>query len=363
MYLALERTCYRITCDASALLTALPRGAYTTARTHFSGRGVFEYSAHVSRTAASAAQMMLEEGFPVAGGARCFTAAAALSPRLRASLLAALGGALGSGGDGEWKLTVLLLWGARCAEARAALAPLLAGAAGGGGGGGGALPGGDADGLLLTHAQRLAPRRPPPILVEAFGAPRASAAAKDSAWVAQRRGLEAARGAGVEEVLLVSEGGGALEGLQTNFFAVDARGVVRTAGEGVLAGTVRGLVLDVCAREGVPVVMEAPSLEGASGWRGAFLTSTSRLLLPVDGLAWDGGSGGGGERATVALGSRADPLVARLEELVKGEVAARSEVLMPEGLPLDALGALLASASDDELEARIRQEALQATMP
>jgi hypothetical protein len=336
MYLAVERTCHRVACDASTLLTTLPAGAYTTARTHFAGRGVFELSAHVTRTAASAAQMMREEGF--AGcGASSLASASALSPRLRASLAAALGGALGGGGGaGEWKLTVLLLWGrARCAAARAALAPLLEAAGDGGDGGAPPPPGAaaaagdadDADGLLLTHAQRLAPRRPPPILVEAFGAPRSSAAAKDSAWVAQRRGLEAARGAGVEEVLLVGAGGRALEGLQTNFFAVDGAGVLRTAGEGaVLAGTVRGIVLEVCAREGIPVALEAPALGGAAGWRAAFLTSTSRLLLPVDAVAW--GAAGEQRREPVALGSRADPLVARLEALVEAEVAARSERIL-----------------------------------
>jgi thiol oxidase len=295
--------------------------------------------------------MMLEEGYAAIGGARSFTTAAALSPRLRASLLAALGGALGGGdGGGEFKVTVLLLWGgARCAEARAALAPLLAGVPGSDALAGAAS--GDAEGLLLTHAQRLAPRRPPPIRVEAFGAPRASAAAKDSAWVAQRRGLEAAKGAGVEEVLLVGEGGGALEGLQTNFFAVDGGGVLRTAREGVLAGTVRGLVLDVCAREGIPVVMDAPALAGAAAWRGAFLTSTSRLLLPVDELAWGG-------HAPVPLHSRVDPLVVRLEALVEGEVAARSEEVLPAGVDVGVLQRLLADAGDDgALEAAIREEA------
>ena len=59
------------------MLTAFPPGAYTTACTHFSGRGVFELSAHVSRTAASAAQMMRAEGF-AGGGAGSLASAGAL---------------------------------------------------------------------------------------------------------------------------------------------------------------------------------------------------------------------------------------------------------------------------------------------
>ena len=39
---------------------------------------------------------------------------------------------------------------------------------------------------------------------------------------------------------------------------------VHTAGEGVLAGTVRRLLLEVCEREGVPVVLEPPTLDSAA---------------------------------------------------------------------------------------------------
>lgn len=47
------------------------------------------------------------------------------------------------------------------------------------------------------------------------------------------------------QILLVTQQGDVLEGTQTNFFAViDNR--VHTAREGVLMGTVRGVLLEVC---------------------------------------------------------------------------------------------------------------------
>lgn len=57
---------------------------------------------------------------------------------------------------------------------------------------------------------------------------------------------------------------------------------MHTAGEGILEGTVRRLLLEVCGREGTPVVLSPPRLADAGRWEGALISSTSRLLLPVD---------------------------------------------------------------------------------
>lgn len=191
---------------------------------------------------------------------------------------------------------------------------------------------------LLTHVTPLPARRAPPIIVHVAGAPRHNAAAKDSEWVRQRTSLEAAKPAHVEEVLLYDDGsaaaaaasgsaasegaaaaaasgsaaGGAgstaaavavpahtgcsgshshsggpvLEGTQTNVFALLNDGRLYTAGEGILEGTVRRLVLEVCSKgdSSLPtVVLEAPRLTDVrSRWIGAFLSSTSRLVLPID---------------------------------------------------------------------------------
>ncbi len=134
----------------------------------------------------------------------------------------------------------------------------------------------------LCHACLLPPRPRPPIKCEIRGAPRSNAKAKDSGWVQERKGLEALKPSDVNEIVLHDEDGALLEGTQTNFYAV-RDGKLWTAGEGVLEGTVRRLLLQVCAVHHVPVVLDPPpNLRELSQWEGALLSSTSRLALPID---------------------------------------------------------------------------------
>lgn len=339
------------------LVTTLPRAAYTTART-FGRTAVFEFDAHLSRLVQSSALMQAalgSEGSATHGPPSRET----LAPLLRSTLATAIRASDVPRGDdataaaaaessdpthnvGELKLTCILAWGAAVPTVQAALASLSAAADD---------PTPDAEAapplLLVVHATPLAPRHLPPIRVLALGAPRSNAEAKDSEWVRARRGLEAMLAArGLEEAILsaapATGGGGglaALEGTQTNFFVVRVSdGAVQTAGEGVLCGTVRAAVLDACARAGIPVVLSPPLLsEGAAGgWRAAFLTSTSRLVLPVDEVLLPQqpeGPPAAGDAAPppelcVALGSATDPTVQLLARAVLEHVGARSEAVL-----------------------------------
>ncbi len=64
------------------------------------------------------------------------------------------------------------------------------------------------------------------------------------------------------QVLLSDEQGRVFEGLSSNFAAV-IDGAVHTAGEGILLGTVRQVVLDVCEQQGIPVVLQPPSIQAS----------------------------------------------------------------------------------------------------
>ena len=324
---------------ADALLRLAPRGAYTTARTNAHRARVFELETHVTRLAQSAQLMMESEGG--VQGLSELTSPVHLRPAILQALrsvVSAWGGGAPSAGAGsqapqegagpELKLTILLVWGsARVAAAYSAAgaaleaeAPLSAAAA---------LAAPPAPWALLAHATALPPRRSPPIRALVLGAPRELAAAKDSEWVRARTALEAARGADEEEVLLLDAEGCITEGTQTNLFVVDAHGTLCTAPEGaVLGGTVRRLVLELCAREGIPVSLRAPALADAGSWAGAFLTSTSRLVLPLDELRVLEGEGG--ERRTLTLPSASCALLQRLEALVASEVEAHSGALTAE---------------------------------
>jgi branched-chain amino acid aminotransferase len=71
-----------------------------------------------------------------------------------------------------------------------------------------------------------------------------------------------------------------LEGLSSNFFAVH-QGTLWTAGEGVLAGVTRSLVLDCIRRLQLPLRLEALHRDALPELQEAFLTSSSRGILPV----------------------------------------------------------------------------------
>lgn len=285
-------------CDVAAgvWLAGRERGAYTTARTARAATAVFDLSAHINRLASSASLMGCTEA--------SLTDPVALRPTVMAALRAALAAPAitptpTTPPRREVRLTLLTTW-----------------------------TGADAPATVSVHAAALPPPPPPPVLCLVAGAPRANAAAKDSAWVSGRAGIEAQRAAaGADEALLVDAGGGIVEGASSNFFAIDAAGCLVTAGAGMLAGTVRGVLLSAAEARGLPVSLAPPPLADAATWQGAFLTSTSRLALPVDALLVPGGTGEGGGWTRVDLPSASSPLVAALASDVAAAVDAAAEAV------------------------------------
>ena len=297
--------------SSKEFLLSRPPGAYTTARTCSGARRLFEWETHVSRTASSVAAMLGEQCSGRASPLFSSLATAeALRPRLDATVAAAVKQYLVQHDDvDELKVTVLVTWD-QTAAASTSDEPL---------------------GSIACHVAPL-PRLPePPVRVEVRGAPRTNAAAKDSTWVTERAPLEAlmrASAAGdLNELLLKTEGGELLEGSQTNFFAL-IDGQVHTAADGVLAGTVRRLLLEVCERDGIPVVLEPPRLEDAHKWEGAFISSTSRLLLPIDELyvPREGEPSQPSDRR-MRFENLAGSLAARLRDAVRQEVEAHSSMI------------------------------------
>jgi hypothetical protein len=76
------------------------------------------------------------------------------------------------------------------------------------------------------------------------------------------------------------------------------------------------------------VRLEPPRLADAGAWDGAFISSTSRLLLPADELRWappGHGSAGGTERVRVFAPQH--PTVVALEAAVAARILRDSEPL------------------------------------
>ncbi|CAO3700172.1 unnamed protein product [Rhizopus stolonifer] len=114
---------------------------------------------------------------------------------------------------------------------------------------------------------------------------RKSPTVKDSRWVEERQELEENKPPEINEVLLVHEDQ-VYEGMSSNFLAikiVNQKPVLICAGlEHVLLGTILKIVMTICEKENIEIVWDFPRLKEANEWEGCFITSTSRLLLPVE---------------------------------------------------------------------------------
>jgi branched-subunit amino acid aminotransferase/4-amino-4-deoxychorismate lyase len=118
------------------------------------------------------------------------------------------------------------------------------------------------------------------------------------ALTARRR----AREAGADEALLTTDDGRVLEGSSSNVFAVvGGRLVTPPLREGLLAGVTRSVVLEVAVHRSLAVEQRPLTIAELTGADEAFLTATTREVIPltrVDGIAIGTGRPG---RLTAAI--------------------------------------------------------------
>ena len=84
----------------------------------------------------------------------------------------------------------------------------------------------------------------------------------------------------INEAIMIDENNDILEGLSSNFFAV-LNNELWTAGDRVLAGTTRNMVLKLAADAGIPIKMECIKAGDINLVSECFITSVSRGVLPV----------------------------------------------------------------------------------
>lgn len=111
------------------------------------------------------------------------------------------------------------------------------------------------------------------------GTERDNPAAKTTGWMQSRTSIEQTLLAGVFTGLLLNDNGDILEGLSSNFYAIQ-NGELRTAGGGVLPGIAQQIVFEVA--EGVlPLRRDAVNVRDIPQLEEAFITSASRGIVPV----------------------------------------------------------------------------------
>ncbi len=135
--------------------------------------------------------------------------------------------------------------------------------------------------FLICHASPLLEPPSGPITIEVRGHTRHHAIVKDSSWIREAKHDVELKLPSTNEIILRSPDGELLEGNSSNFFAV-MNGVVWTAGEGIIEGTLRKMLLEACKDEGIPVKLVPPKISDLPKFEAALISSTSRLVLPVN---------------------------------------------------------------------------------
>lgn len=129
--------------------------------------------------------------------------------------------------------------------------------------------------------------------ITAANSARHNAEAKTTDWMHNRKALADAMPDGIYDTFLLDVDGNMLEGLGANFYAIMGD-ELRTAGEGVLKGISQQIVYEV-APDIIPVRKEAVHVDEIPNFSEAFLTSSSRGIIPVveiDGIPVGGGKVG-----------------------------------------------------------------------
>lgn len=115
--------------------------------------------------------------------------------------------------------------------------------------------------------------------ITAANSARHDAEAKTTDWMHQRKALSDAMPDDIYDTFLLDADGNMLEGLGANFYAIQD-GILRTAGEGVLKGISQQIVFEV-AESIVTIEQTAPHVDDIPQFQEAFLTSSSRGIIPV----------------------------------------------------------------------------------
>jgi branched-chain amino acid aminotransferase len=116
-------------------------------------------------------------------------------------------------------------------------------------------------------------------VITAANSARHNPAAKDSAWMHDRKAIEDALPANVHTAILLDGHGNLLEGTSSNFYAI-MNDTLYTAQDGVLPGTAQQIVLEV-APGVLPVERQPVNMADVPRLQEAFITSSSRGVMPV----------------------------------------------------------------------------------
>lgn len=118
------------------------------------------------------------------------------------------------------------------------------------------------------------------IVCQTAAAHRDNPKAKLSNFLSRAENIREQEKEAFDEILMVSPDGDLLEGLSSNFFGIIGD-TVYTAEEGVLSGTTRDFILHLAEELQIPVVFKPVKKDEIAALDEAFISSTSRAILPI----------------------------------------------------------------------------------
>lgn len=143
---------------------------------------------------------------------------------------------------------------------------------------------------------------------------------KSTKWIEDRKTLkDLIKGTDHNEVLIIDETSHEiLEGLSSNFGVLTKDGRMVSAPDSmVLPGSVMKLMKEACKDMGIPINEKCPNIDEAGEWQAAFITSTSRLVLPITEIAQIG------YEKTIKIDSLSSTLLQQIQEHIKHSITQR----------------------------------------
>eukprot|EP00833_Pecoramyces_ruminatium_P006681 jgi/Orpsp1_1/1180713/evm.model.c7180000074409.1 len=111
---------------------------------------------------------------------------------------------------------------------------------------------------------------------------RQNAKIKYSQWAKDRASYEEQLAKNnLNEIVMYDSQGNLYEGLSSNFYIYYDNTIIIAPEDAVLEGTIGKMVFKGCKEMNIQVKREFPKIEDIKKWSGAFITSTSRLVLPI----------------------------------------------------------------------------------
>ncbi|KAJ6246724.1 d-aminoacid aminotransferase-like plp-dependent enzymes superfamily protein [Anaeramoeba flamelloides] len=140
--------------------------------------------------------------------------------------------------------------------------------------------------LILIHVYPIM-KVPNSIKVQICGQARKQPNTKDTKWVSERKKFIEKRSIGVGEILLANKNKELTEGATSNFFIIMNSKIYTSPDNTVLCGITRKLTIKVCKKMGMKIIYKNPKIDKIDQWEEAFITSSSRLVLPIDSVLYE----------------------------------------------------------------------------